>query len=438
MRSRILDFLFLIYIVTVTTVVVAVMVMALDPGHLLKESFLNVLNGEWVIHQNYVLGMRNAYPHLYILRIAIDVGLLIVGFYYIVYRLISPPLQKLLHQYSEWMNRRRNRYLSYVSLSILMVVCILLLEVGLRIAGVYHPYRDVYDVQEKTFLHIHGPNRHFEYENEDFIQRVNTNSRGLVDKEWPLSKHARCRLATIGDSFTEGVGTVADSSYPRLLAGMLHDTEVLNFGIGGSDPVFGYLMYKNLAFHYHPDIVTMTINQSDIHDIRFRGGFERFGSDGQVHYRAAHWWELLYNWSVIFRVFLHYHDPYLASTHERRDEVLAHRHYSLAIIEQAIDSFEVACRTNGAKAVLIFHPMVSEFMDKHMDCDPAIDYARSKGYKVLDMRRAFLDSGIDSSSIRRYFWLHDGHNNGTGYAVMARAVRDSLFVPENKLLSAQP
>jgi hypothetical protein len=52
-----------------------------------------------------------------------------------------------------------------------------------------------------------------------------------------------------GDSFTEGVGTSQDSTWPELLENNLrlstnHNIEVMNFGSNGSDPIKELYKFK--------------------------------------------------------------------------------------------------------------------------------------------------------------------------------------------------
>ena len=72
------------------------------------------------------------------------------------------------------------------------------------------------------------------------LARVETNSRGLRDREYDLTKPERTfRVAVLGDSFTMPAGVDVRDSYHKVLERKLNLTtdslsyEFINFGVGG-------------------------------------------------------------------------------------------------------------------------------------------------------------------------------------------------------------
>ena len=85
----------------------------------------------------------------------------------------------------------------------------------------------------------------------------------------------------MGDSFTEGVGTTEDSTWLKQLEHMLnadphrfYDYTTLNGGAHGSDLIFSYELLSGCLLKYHPDMVILNLNSTDIGDIVTRGTAE--------------------------------------------------------------------------------------------------------------------------------------------------------------------
>ena len=58
-------------------------------------------------------------------------------------------------------------------------------------------------------------------------------------------------------------------------------------GVSGSDPWYAYTQLRYQLLPLHPTHVIMAVNGTDITDIIFRGGMERFHADGTTHYRKG-------------------------------------------------------------------------------------------------------------------------------------------------------
>mgnify|MGYP001557701903 CR=1 FL=1 len=89
------------------------------------------------------------------------------------------------------------------------------------------------------------PGDSIEMVTQEFVFRRKFNAEGFSDKEWKKQKDSNeVRIITLGDSFTEGDGTVYDSCYPKVLEELLQKEfpeakiNVMNAGHCGSDPWF--------------------------------------------------------------------------------------------------------------------------------------------------------------------------------------------------------
>ena len=78
-------------------------------------------------------------------------------------------------------------------------------------------------------------------------------------------------FVALGDSFTEGDGTPADSTWPKLLEKRLNaahpsaNITTLTGGIGGADPPFEYILLKEKLLTYQPDLVVVAPATADSH-----------------------------------------------------------------------------------------------------------------------------------------------------------------------------
>ncbi len=102
------------------------------------------------------------------------------------------------------------------------------------------------------------------------VTSFKTNSRGLRDREYALTKPAGVtRIVILGDSFTWGWGVDDNKSYVEILESLLKNTEVLNLGVTAfqTQQEFEYLKLEGMG--HNPDIVIIGFCLNDI----FRSDF---------------------------------------------------------------------------------------------------------------------------------------------------------------------
>jgi hypothetical protein len=323
-----------------------------------------------------------------------------------------------------------------ILLIISVLVCLGSLELILRYSGRYNTYTErthtggyvsPFEIGYiKTWYRVHSPHEKITYKNSEFSASWITNNEGLNDLDFGMPKKGK-RILVIGDSFVEGSGAGSnDSSYPRQLGHIIQDSlspaEVWNCGVGGSDLFFEYILLRDRLLKYIPDIVIVTINNTDIYETIIRGGFERFGHDGKTHYKENPWFEPAFAHSHIARAIvldaLHYDWSFRQRNQEQRSNDSAK-----LLLCTAMDSFSVLCADQNIKLFFVFHPMQNEMaITGKYFANAQIAHCIKHHYYYVDARDQFYEMGIDSASAGSIYWQNDGHFNSLGYHYLALSV----------------
>jgi lysophospholipase L1-like esterase len=255
----------------------------------------------------------------------------------------------------------------------------------------------------------------------EFIDSFTTNEDGLKDINISPRKKGK-RILVIGDSFTEGVGAPPDSSYPRILATLIKDsdTQVIDAGLGGSDIFFEYKLLQAIKAKYQPDMVVVTCNGSDILECITRSGFERFRSHDEVVYKEGPWFEPLYAHSLLVRLLVHDVFHYDFNFLKRKD--YDHRFLESQVqMCTAIDSFQRYCDTNHIRFAMVFHPFFAEVgHPESYGMQKLIDHCREKNISYADMLPFLKDEGINETNWQSIYWPSDGHFKSKGYELLAQ------------------
>ncbi len=112
------------------------------------------------------------------------------------------------------------------------------------------------------------PNAAGRFAKRDFDCAVSINSAGFRDREFPVRKPAGARrIAILGDSMTWGFGVDNDSCFAKVLERSLAGRpgwEVLNFGTIGYGTDQEFLLLREVAAAYEPDVVVVAYNPNDL------------------------------------------------------------------------------------------------------------------------------------------------------------------------------
>lgn len=292
-------------------------------------------------------------------------------------------------------------------------------------------YRDPYIER----YYVHRPNSDCTINLTEFDYALKTNSLGLRNDEISERKDTNeFRIICLGDSFTEGFGTDADSTWPRILEKELSKKiknkkiNIINAGTAGSDVVFEYTFLTEKLLKYSPDMVINALNTSDISDIAVRGGFERFKSENVVEYKAAPYWEPLYARSYIFRHLIHdifQLNELFIPKNVAKDEISN----SVNLINSTLCRFKDLSEKQDFVFVTILHPydnQIFERNDYYSSLANSISVVDGLHYhNMLDYFKN--DCGINRDNLYQFYWKIDKHYNSKGYGLMAKGIAKYLF-----------
>jgi len=335
-----------------------------------------------------------------------------------------------------------------LNVSVIIAVTAISLETALVVTGISKNYMErragvyqsPYDQNMGNYYNIRQPNDTVRLESGEFSFSRNTNSLGHSDREWNVEKDSsKVRIITLGDSFTEGDGASADSTYPVQLEAMLNGAglhvEVMNAGTSGSDPFFCYRNLQDRLLTYSPDIVIQTVSSDDIlYDIPLRGGMERFGPNGELQLAAPPWWEPVvaasYVFRELFRLFGYDIDrPYGAEKNP------GHVRKMGELLDGVIRRQDSLGREHGFTSLWFVLPMKHEAHDgKHVF--PFEEWAtlpRMLETSNITMLLPCYGHTMKSEGTppAHYYWRIDGHHNRFGYGMMARCIADQVLPLHN-------
>ncbi|NLS45777.1 MAG: hypothetical protein GX969_08595 [Firmicutes bacterium] len=267
----------------------------------------------------------------------------------------------------------------------------------------------------------------------DFSYERNINSLGLSDIEPKIEKSENeYRIIALGDSFTEGDGCHADSTWLKFLERDLEKLETektftfINAGVCGSDPMFEYVLFKDKLLKYKADLLILMINESDFYDIILLGGMERFREDGSIKTKKAPWFEPIYAISRISRLvfrFLGYNELLIKLPIEGTE----FQEVEKSIYNVILD-FEKLSKENNFKFIVSINPVLSELKNKKLLMhNLSLKLAENKDIIYVDLLKHFIET-VDNNDFESLFWKNDGHNNAKGYEVIGKGMFNELKV----------
>lgn len=298
-----------------------------------------------------------------------------------------------------------------------------------------------------SWYYLHEPNLTISYQKAEFDWNRTTNSWGMCEAEIPMQKPpGEFRILALGDSFTEGDGVAYDSTWLKTLEYKLSERHphlairTINAGIGGSDPVYQYVLLKDSLLPLKPDLVIVSTNASDISDVSTRGGMERFQADGKVKVIDPPAWEWIYASSHLARLMICRIGGYsivldLDKQHPKNE--------SPALIAQAMGDIEHLGKENHFKTLAVIHPVVQELFPNGITPEPHMDALRAllaqKSIQMIDLEPAYVKLGYTTAEkMDQIYWPQNRHFNALGYRLYGELVADWIeeldILPKTEVL----
>lgn len=311
-------------------------------------------------------------------------------------------------------------------------IVLFIADLIIRLTGCMQTYSELADgnyvslaKQEKldSWYWLHTPDTVIVNRKNEFVFKRNVNSLGLSEKDIKKEKGTKFRVLAIGDSFTEGVGVDYKDTWVKQMETRWesHNVQSINAGIGGSDPVFEFALYRDKLTAYKPDIVVLTINSSDITDIGGRGGFDRFHADGTAGKEAPSW-EWIYASHHLFRMVMHAafnYDPSLVKN-ARSPET---KHKSVKIVKEAITKFRKLTKKDGSELLVVLQPSLHEFDNgKHTPFFGKAELAQFLETEAIHYVDASVEFKKKGKSVAMYYYPLDAHFNKKGYALFGETI----------------
>jgi len=341
-----------------------------------------------------------------------------------------------------------------------------LLEVALRITGIYSTFSETvgagyvtyYNQTDTDHYHTWTPNYEILYDQPEFKYRYMANSLGLREKEMPLHKSDSVfRLICIGDSFTEGDGAEYEDAYPRFLEKKLNAEadssvryEVYNAGVCGSDMFFMNRILEEKLFAYQPDAVIYLINNSDVNDIIFRGGNERFLADGTTKFKSAPWFHAIFRFSHVARLILQEFFTIDNSSLLPKKKMEFARVKAINLIAQEMATAKKMCASRKVKCAFIIQPVPTDnfalmaqqilsngngmggtkkslkLLAEKMPNETALINQVQMNNTLLPLTKAYANIKIEE-----YAWPVNGHFNAKGYAILANQIYNQVTLSDS-------
>lgn len=297
-------------------------------------------------------------------------------------------------------------------------------EILLRISKRYNTYSEnsqgnfefEWGYERPTQLYNFEPNDTFEMDIGEASFEYQTNSFGFRERELNLVDSTRKKVFVFGDSFVEGNGANYDSSWVRKLESNLNleDSayDLYVCGISGFDPFYAYKYLENDLLEYKPSHVIVSINDSDINEFFFRGGFSRFKDDGTTKYQPPPKFISAYKYSHLVRAFVHEfldYDYYLIDKSNYEVDVLN----ALDSIKYCLSQINSLCKEKNIPFLAIAHPVPHQICNTQ---DSYIyDFDANGSFPFINMSEPLIEAFLEVDDCTVYHWKQDSHFNAKGY-----------------------
>lgn len=355
-------------------------------------------------------------------------------------------------------NIKLRKHLSYSIIAI--GVFVLFLDLGLRLLtnkyrsyselnyGIFYitPFTDDFSIVKHKYFYgdydyrllTHQANSEFEFVTQDFSYLHTYNEYGLRERKKLDSLCAnKTVVLTLGDSFTEGVGTNQDSTWQALLERKLidslhRDIIVVNAGISGADPVSELELFYQLQENLQPDLCIINLGSDDLLDIMQKGGIERFDEENKCLIHSQPRGYYFYSWSFLFRAVstVVYDYPELFMNKTEFDVELE---IASGIMQDAVNEISKIQESNNKETLVFFFPTCNELEIKAYKYKPFEEIKSqvisNESIHVVDLLKFYIDNSNSFKIPPEFlYWQTDGHMTPIGYRIWSDVLFTEIYL----------
>lgn len=295
-----------------------------------------------------------------------------------------------------------------------------------------HPLSLIYPDRFDRRFRLYNAKDEFYSDKPEFSYRYTTNELGMVDRtHLGTELDSSLQILALGDSYTQGVGAPQDSSWPALLEDIIQtvvpNAIVANGAQAGSDLVFECFKFKErLDSVYNPDILILGLNNTDLLDLTYRGGPERFGETSLRNTVKAPWWDPFYTFSHSARMLVHHllNVKWHHFTEREYEERIGRA--TEAVWRELLECFLPLSREQEFKMVVLIHSSGGGQFGPRSVLEPLIDRIEEHPEMLLiDFDEELRKLPVEESDL--LYWPIDRHHTSEGYRLMAEFAAAELL-----------
>lgn len=253
--------------------------------------------------------------------------------------------------------------------------------------------------------HVHRPNASSRL----MGVRVETNSDGLRDREYPVERNDSRRIVALGDSLTFGWGVAEEDSFVTLLEerlGRERPTEIINFGTGNYNTEQEVALFLEKGLKYRPDDVVLFYFINDAEPTPRTSPYAFVGHSRMV----------TFVWSRV-KAILSRARPQ-KSFEAFYSGLYADGSPGWEVAKSALETLRDVCAREGIRLEVVLLPELHRlepytFAKEHR---LVMDFLAARGIDALDLAPAFADV---TDPHRLWVALDDAHPNAVAHEMIA-------------------
>ena len=338
-------------------------------------------------------------------------------------------------------SKRKQFAYAVIPILIGLIAGAVLVEIALRFLDLGYRNRPL--ESDPVLHHIHPKSYLFRSHFGDHL--VYYDQLGLVsDPDGKAEKTGDCRIAFLGDSFTEARQVPHKRSFVGLLDNRT-DCVVRNYGVASYSPIFYYLQWRHLLTEWQPDLVVVQLYSNDMSSDEDNFEKAKLDADGLPEALPGpprDWLSTQLRKSYLLRFLrkvqltISWKLSNWGEDHDVIDDFVEENPDVSQTSADLLMSLKGEVTAAGADFVLFAVP--SKFRlenpeEKHDELEFANKWkawAEAQDVEYIDLVEPFMDAASDG---KKLFFQRDVHFNEDGHAIVANAIErtfPSLFMKD--------